>query len=410
MESAVYRRKRRILFFAVTLLGLALFDFFVCASFYRNYQKEMKLAAVLVQDEEPSHFDTVAALLKGEEIAVEEGFEKLEEYRYLSDGFNSYRNLFVSQCMQTAVFSLVLYAALAAVFVLLERQNAKRSREQFREIETALGSIIKTEKSETSFSEEYDELGDIYRRLEEVEQYLRFAEEQAKQEREETKVLVTNISHQLKTPAAALETCLELLRSEELTEEERQEFLNRCWQELKGLKELLTSLLGISKMEAGMITLSKEKLPVFDTILEAVNRVYPKASEKNIELVLEESKEAQIAVMQDRKWLAEALINILDNCIKYSPAGSTVSIHVGKNAFFLCVEICDEGIGIPKEELHKIWQRFYRGESAKVREQNGSGVGLYLTREIVAMHKGTVSVYPNRAGEKGSRFMIQIPL
>lgn len=153
-----------------------------------------------------------------------------------------------------------------------------------------------------------------------------------------------------------------------------------------------------------------------DTIITAVNRVYPKASEKNIEFNFDyEDSLNNLAIMQDAKWLGEAIINILDNAIKYSPDHSEIFIRIQKRIGFIRIELEDQGFGIPKEEYHKIFKRFYRGNQPKVKAQSGSGIGLFLAREIIEKHQGTITVSSrlctedNNNSRCGSTFVIQLP-
>lgn len=181
---------------------------------------------------------------------------------------------------------------------------------------------------------------------------------------------------------------------------------------------LLQSLLQISRLEAGLIQIEKSQQSLSDIILIAVNRVYPKASEKNIELSFDcESSLEKMKIMLDKKWLSEALINVLDNAIKYSPRDSKIDIRLQKRNMILRIEIEDQGIGIPSEEYHKVFQRFFRGTIQQVKEANGSGIGLYLARKIIEEHHGTISVSSNwnrsLGTEKkypGSTFLIQLPI
>lgn len=254
--------------------------------------------------------------------------------------------------------------------------------------------------------------------LERAAQYLLQAQEKAYLEKEKTKSMVTDISHQLKTPVAALDTCFTILEDPQLLAAERMEFYGRCRNELEGLKGLLDSLLQISRLESGLIQIARKKSLLFDTVIAAVNRIYPKASEKQIGLETDfEPQTEQLAVMQDEKWLCEALVNVLDNALKYSPCGSEIRIGIHKGIRFARIEIADQGIGIPGEDCHKVFRRFYRGSSRWVHGQPGSGVGLYLVREIINGHHGTVIVkqgHPDAASQKikfpGSIFVIQIPL
>ena len=246
--------------------------------------------------------------------------------------------------------------------------------------------------------------------------YMVLLKEEARLEKEGTKELVSDISHQLKTPVAALDTCFSVLLRENLSEEERKEFQVRCRCALDGLEVLLQSLLQISKMEAGLIQINREKLPLMETIISAVNRVYPNAEAKEIEFVFDYDKALENdCILQDKKWLGEAFINVFDNAIKYSPAGSEVYVRIQKRTDFIRIEIEDNGIGIPKAEYHKIFQRFFRGSLPEVKEENGSGIGLFLSRKIIEQHGGTITVSSNLElkkeldGKTGSVFIIQLP-
>ena len=153
----------------------------------------------------------------------------------------------------------------------------------------------------------------------------------------------------------------------------------------------------------------KKKLPLMDTVISAVNRTYPKADEKEIEFVFDYEKELETCtIMQDKRWLGEAVINVLDNAVKYSPCGSKIFIRLQKRNYLVRMEIEDQGIGIPQNEYHKIFQRFYRGSSKEVMEKSGTGIGLFLSREIIEKHAGMITVTSGKK-KKGSTFVIQLP-
>ena len=138
-------------------------------------------------------------------------------------------------------------------------------------------------------------------------------------------------------------------------------------------------------------------------------RHLPKADEKEMEFVFDYEKELETCmVMQDKRWLGEAVINVLDNAIKYSPDGSKIFIRLQKRNDLVRMEIEDQGIGIPQNEYHKIFQRFYRGSSKEVMEKSGTGIGLFLSREIIEKHAGTITVTSGKK-KKGSTFVIQLP-
>ena len=141
-----------------------------------------------------------------------------------------------------------------------------------------------------------------------------------------------------------------------------------------------------------------------DTIIQSVNRVYMKAFRKEISIELNDFTD--FVLPHDPKWTQEALINLLDNAIKYSPSGSHIEIRVIPVVSYIFIEVEDEGIGIPASEYSHIFQRFYRGASLQVRQDEGSGVGLYLTRKILEEQGGTIRV---KKGKKGSLFQLTLP-
>ncbi len=244
--------------------------------------------------------------------------------------------------------------------------------------------------------------GDELRKLGER---LRLKTEDLEAERDNTKTLVTDLSHQLKTPLSALQTCLQMYWEAE-DPNEKEEFQGRIQNQVRRLEELTASLIQISRLETGLITLHREAVTMGELLIGAVNTVYPKGKRKNITLVTEPFSDLMLYL--DKKWTVEAIANLLDNGIKYSPAGSEIHLSVQERYQFARLEVADRGIGIPAAERNLIFQRFYRGGNKAVREKEGTGVGLYLCRKILEEQGGTVTVKEGK--EKGSVFVVQLPL
>ena len=241
--------------------------------------------------------------------------------------------------------------------------------------------------------------------LQRLEQKLRLKTAKFNEEHDNTKTLVTDISHQLKTPISAMKVCFDMYLEAE-TKEERDEFLNRSRIQMDKLENLTAALINISRLENNMITLTPEDVSLTDVLIGAINTEYHKAVAGDVEIETEDFEDVELRL--DRKWTVEAFANIIDNAIKYSPPHSVVTIRVNKLFSFVRIEIEDRGIGIPKDERNRIFARFFRGSADAVKEQEGSGVGLYLTRKILEDQGGTVSV-KSKLGE-GSTFVIQLPL
>ncbi len=226
-----------------------------------------------------------------------------------------------------------------------------------------------------------------------------------RREEQETKALITDISHQLKTPVASLKMSYEIVDSTELSREEAREFQEKEREDVDRLARLLEAFTQMSKLETGMIRLCPQKASLQKTLAKAVAGVYVKAMEKGISIETQEFDD--ILICHDPGWTAEAFANVLDNGMKYAPSGTRITIRVTKMASLVMVEMEDEGPGIPAKERNRIFQRFYRGESESVRRKEGSGVGLYLTRQILERQGGTVCV--KNGGNGGSNFVMTLP-
>ena len=233
----------------------------------------------------------------------------------------------------------------------------------------------------------------------------------AEEEEKKTKALVTDISHQLKTPVTALKSGVEIIKENNLTEQEQREFILRTYHQITGLEKLVDSLVNISRMENNMILIKKEPALIFETVLEAVTRVFPKADKKNIEISMADTKGLEkLQLPHDRKWICEAIINILDNAIKYSPENTEIKIRLEKRNAFFRIEIKDQGIGISQKDYHKVFRRFYRSEEDAVQNTEGSGIGLYLSRNIIEQHQGMIFIGRDKEKRKnGTMFVIQLP-
>lgn len=229
--------------------------------------------------------------------------------------------------------------------------------------------------------------------------------EQLVEEKERTNELVTDISHQIKTPISAIHMSLELLQDTQTTEAEKQEFLERAQKEVKKLHSLLETLFQLSRLERGMVHLAPEHTSLKETLIRAVNGVYLKANEKHIEIEMEEFQD--INVCCDVKWTAEAFANVIENSVKYSPEGSRVKIRVEPYISYISVEVEDQGMGIDKKEYTNIFQRFYRGKEAERTGLEGAGVGLYLVRKILEEQGGNVRVL--KSGAWGTTFQMVLP-
>ncbi len=234
-------------------------------------------------------------------------------------------------------------------------------------------------------------------------QYLTSSEtsaEHVKREKNKIKSLIGDISHQTKTPIANLLLYSELLQEEALTPSAKQT-ANAIHAQTEKLRFLIDSLVKLSRLENGILTLSPKRQPL-QPVLEGICGQYRrKAEEKGLYLRLVDT---DVSAVFDAKWTGEAIGNCIDNAIKYTSQGG-VTVSAASYELFVRLDISDTGIGIPEEEEAKIFTRFYRSEAVK--EQEGVGVGLYLARQIVTGEDGYMKVF-SEAGE-GSTFSLFLP-
>ena len=221
-------------------------------------------------------------------------------------------------------------------------------------------------------------------------------------EKNEIKSLISDIAHQLKTPLTNMKIYSEFLQDENLLEEDRIEFNKVIMLSLDKLCFLVESMIKMSRLESSIINLHKRPSEINESILSAITQLYKKAQLKNIKI--EFSPKENIKLNYDEKWTTEAIFNIIENAIKYSHKDSTIFINVEKYEIFTRIDIKDEGIGISEEEIPKIFKRFYRGSN--VLNEEGIGIGLYLSREIVTKQGGYIKV---KSYKNGSIFSIFLP-
>lgn len=246
---------------------------------------------------------------------------------------------------------------------------------------------------ETVISKVQGKLLQYYEKMKEEQQ-------QSRQDKQAIQELVSDISHQVKTPTANIQMITGILNQHELPRDKQQEFLNLMAVQIDKLDFLMQSLIKMSRLETGIFVLHMEETRLSDTIAGAMSMILAEAEKKNIQLWAD--CDSQLTVKHDPKWTAEAIGNILDNAVKYTPEGGTISILVRPWQFYTRIDISDTGIGIDQENYNAIFQRFYRAEEVTVKE--GVGLGLYLARGIIARQNGYISV--NSKKGKGSTFSV----
>ena len=222
------------------------------------------------------------------------------------------------------------------------------------------------------------------------------------------KEFVANVSHELRTPITSIKGFVETLAGEDLPPEMRARFLTILQQEANRLDQLLTDLLDLSLLESDTRPIKREEVDLRELAERVVALLEPQARRKGIQTAVDVPPDL-VRVPAHPGMLEQALVNLVDNAIKYSPEGSSVTIE-GKRVGYEHVELAvvDNGPGIPSEHLPRLFERFYRVDKARSRPDGGTGLGLAIVRHIVQRHGGSVRA-ESRLG-KGSRFVITLPV
>jgi signal transduction histidine kinase len=284
----------------------------------------------------------------------------------------------------------------AAIIISLYRQRTKKTLEK-------IGDMVDT-AIDGSFAEDvFDEsaLSAVEAKLARYLSICTVSSKNMLSEKDKIKGLISDISHQTKTPIANI-----LLYSQLLSEHELPEDCTICVKALSAQAEklnfLISALVKMSRLETGIITVSPKQEAVQRLLGEVREQIMPKADTKGISVIMEDTG---IKACFDLKWTTEAVYNIVDNAIKYTGSGGSIIVKAIPYEMFCRIDITDNGIGIADDEQNKIFTRFYR--SGAVSKQEGVGIGLFLAREILAAEGGYIKV-SSMLGS-GSVFSVFLP-
>lgn len=217
---------------------------------------------------------------------------------------------------------------------------------------------------------------------------------------------VANVSHELKTPLTSINGFVEtLIMNEDLSVDKRNRFLAIIKKESDRLKRLIEDILLLSSIESknNLVTENILLYDVFKEVYEMVNYI---ASSKKVEL-LYNFEDEKVVVQAYGDYIKQLLLNLIDNAIKYTQSGGKVTVNQFTTNNEIVIEVIDNGVGIPKEDQSKIFQRFYRVDKARSRSVGGTGLGLAITKHIAHSLKGSIRV-ESELGE-GSKFIVNLP-
>ena len=279
------------------------------------------------------------------------------------------------------VIALSIALLVLVALFLRQRRRIRKLAEQAEDFLVGNGAPLE-------FSVQEDSLAPLHNAIAELQNRLLLAKERQAEECRRTSDLTADISHQLKTPLAALNIYNGLLHEEDIEASSVKEFAGLSEQELDRIETLVQSLLKITKLDAGSVILEKATENVADMLRDVELHFAYRAKQEQKELILSGSEE--VSLFCDRDWLTEAIDNIVKNALDHTESGDAV--HITWKALPNAVQIAvkDNGCGIHPEDLHHIFKRFYRSRFSQ--DKQGIGLGLPLAKTIVEAHSGTIEV------------------
>ena len=288
-------------------------------------------------------------------------------------------------------------------FVVYAQILAKRLVSFTSDLCRTIDSMISGNEEPMLLEEQETQFARISHRLSRLYQIMQENRRRVDEERRELQTLVSDISHQVKTPVSNLKMATDTLLEKPMAEAERTDFIRGIRSQTDKLDFLFQALVKTSRLETGVIQLDKETGRLFDTVAQAMSGIVYAAEKKEISVTVDCPED--LTVSHDSKWTSEALFNLLDNAVKYTPAGGKIAVSVVLWEMYVEIKVTDTGKGISESNQAAIFQRFYREE--EVHEQQGVGIGLYLAREIVTRQGGYIKVVSEPG--KGSEFSIMLP-
>ncbi len=330
----------------------------------------------------------------------EKGQTELSKYGIEIDKINSIK--LIENQMKTNlklnILIIVLFSILwMTIIVLYLRKRDKKIKQITNYI-----NQIKNKKYDLNIEENTeDELSNLKNELYKITIMLKEESEISKKDKENLKISVEDISHQLKTPLTSITIMLDNLKDNPNMEEKtKQKFIFEISKQVEWINWLVISMLKLSKLDANVVQFYDEKINLNKFIGEIIKNLEIPIEVKNQKIIIDGNE--NVSFIGDYKWQQEAITNIIKNCIEHNANNGTIYINYEENSLFTKITIRDEGEGIPKEDLKHIFERFYKGKNSS---ENSVGIGLALAKNIIEKNNGMINCKSEL--DKGTEFVIK---
>lgn len=330
----------------------------------------------------------------------EKGQTELSKYGIEIDKINSIK--LIENQMKTNlklnILIIVLFSILwMTIIVLYLRKRDKKIKQITNYI-----NQIKNKKYDLNIEENTeDELSNLKNELYKITIMLKEESEISKKDKENLKISVEDISHQLKTPLTSITIMLDNLKDNPNMEEKtKQKFIFEISKQVEWINWLVISMLKLSKLDANVVQFYDEKINLNKFIGEIIKNLEIPIEVKNQKIIIDGDE--NVSFIGDYKWQQEAITNVIKNCIEHNANNGTIYINYEENSLFTKITIRDEGEGISKEDLKHIFERFYKGKNSS---ENSVGIGLALAKNIIEKNNGMINCKSEL--DKGTEFVIK---
>lgn len=397
------KEKNKILIFGLCYIIIAIFVFLMLSQIqYEKYTNQMNIVIAEIVDKIVEKYpdieeEEIIKILNGTEQSQKKYI--LEKYGYTQntvaiEKISKERSSFIK------IDIAIIIAGGIVVTIVLLSYNKKRE-EKISDINSYIGKVNRGNYELKIEENGEDELTKLRNELYKTTVLLRETAENSEKEKTNLSNSLTDISHQLKTPLTSIRIMIDNIQNNpDMDEKTRNEFIEDISKQIDWISSLVISLLKLAKFDAGSIVMRDEEINVKKLIQNIISNLAILIDIKDIKI--EENISEQITFFADYNWQIEALTNIIKNCVEHSFDGGKIKIEAESNSVFTKIIITDEGEGIEKNDLNRIFERFYK--SAKSSE-NSIGIGLALAKTIIEKERGYIKV-ESEVG-KGTKFEIK---
>ena len=365
-------------------------------------KKIADIIGIMMQQEPEIETRKIIEILNSQQNSEEyqEGQAELEKYGIDINETNSIL-LVQKQMKQNLISNIILIIIFNILWMIITFTYLKKRDRKIKQI-TEYINEIKNRKYDLDINENSeDELSNLKNELYKITVMLREESEISKKDKENIKMSVEDISHQLKTPLTSITIMLDNLKDNpNMDENTKQKFIFEISKQIDWINWLVISMLKLSKLDANVVQFYEEKINLKKFIDEIIKNLEIPIEIKNQQIVIEENESASF--VGDYKWQQEAITNIIKNCIEHNKENGKIYIKYEENTLFTKITIRDEGEGMTKEDLKHIFERFYKGQNSS---ENSVGIGLALAKNIIEKNNGMISCKSEL--DKGTEFVIK---